>query len=149
MCKTTRFGGTSKILPMAIEMGPHARTASGKLVEMLERLGLATAAQVARMGRRVRRLAGDLPQFESVWVDALAQARVLTPFQAAEINAGRETSLRVGPYLLCHRLPYPHYVATYRAREVDSQQRCDWRSSKIAGQRADEILQQLESLVGA
>ena len=40
--------------------------------------------QVTQMGRRVRRLARDLPQFESVWVDALAQARILTPFQAAE-----------------------------------------------------------------
>jgi len=42
-----------------------------ELVAMLERLGLASAGQVARMNRRVRRLARDLPRFESVWVDAL------------------------------------------------------------------------------
>ncbi len=119
-----------------------------QLVEMLERLGLASAAQVARMGRRVRRLARDLPQFESVWVDALAQARILTPYQAAELNAGRGQSLRVGPYVLCERLPHPHYVATYRARQVDSREIVRLAIIDNVGPRAGEILQQLESLVG-
>ena len=94
-----------------------------QLVAMLERLGLADAAQVARMGRRVKRLARDLPRFESVWVDALCQARILTPFQAAEINAGRGQRLRLGPYVLHERLPHPCYVACYRARNVDSQEK--------------------------
>ena len=67
-----------------------------QLVAMLERLGLANAGQVARMGRRVKRLARDLPRFESVWVDALCQARILTPFQAAEINAGRGAAAAAG-----------------------------------------------------
>ena len=86
-----------------------------QLVALLERLGLATEAQVGRMAGRVRRLAGELPRFESVWVDALAQARVLTPFQAAEINAGRGERLRIGPFVLCERLAWPNYVACYRA----------------------------------
>jgi len=91
-----------------------------QLVALLERLGLATSRQVSRMAGRVRRLARELPHFESVWIDALAQARVLTPFQAAEIHAGRGESLRVGPYLLCQQLPWPQYVDCYRARRVDS-----------------------------
>ena len=66
-----------------------------ELVATLERLGVASGELVARMGRRVGRLAKDLPRFDSVWIDALAQARVLTPFQAAELNAGRGNSLRV------------------------------------------------------
>jgi len=69
------------------------------LVDLLSRLGLATSADVERMRRRVRRLARDLPVFESVWVDALAQARVITPYQAAEINAGRGERLAIGPYV--------------------------------------------------
>ena len=97
LCKTTRFGGTSNDRS-GIELAQMQDLPPAQLVEMLERLGLATAVQVARIGPRVRRLAGDLPQFESIWVDALAQARVLTPFQAEEINAGRAPSLRVGPY---------------------------------------------------
>ena len=119
-----------------------------ELVAMLERLGLATAVQIARMGRRVRRLARDLPRFESVWVDALLQARILTPFQAAEINDGRGESLRIGPYVLYERLPHPYYVACYRARNVDSQEPARLAVVDDAGPRAEAILRQLESLVG-
>ena len=42
---------------------------SPELVATLERLGLAKADEVARMGRRVARLAKDLPRFDSVWID--------------------------------------------------------------------------------
>ena len=41
-----------------------------QLTALLERLGIATAGQVGGVGRRVRRLARDLPRFESVWVDS-------------------------------------------------------------------------------
>ena len=117
-----------------------------ELVATLERLGLATAEQVARMGRRVGRLAKDLPRFDSVWIDALAQARVLTPFQAAELNAGRGGSLRVGPFLLCERLAHPCYVASYRAKNVDSGEMVRLAVVENAGPRADAILGQLKSL---
>lgn len=40
------------------------------LVSLLARLKIATAAQVQAVAPRTRRLAGDLPDFESVWVDA-------------------------------------------------------------------------------
>jgi len=92
------------------------------LIELLERLGLATASEVGAMRRRVRRLARDLPLFESVWVDALAQARILTPFQAKEINAGRGEALAVGPYVLSGPLGWPGYAAFYRAHERASRQ---------------------------
>lgn len=90
------------------------------LVELLERLHLATAEQVRSVSGRVRRLAQDLPLFESVWVDALAQARVLTPFQAAELNAGRGDSLCVGPYVISQPVASPSYAACYVAREAAS-----------------------------
>ncbi len=90
-----------------------------ELVDLLARLGLALPGEVRGMRRRVRRLARDLPAFESVWVDALAQARKLTPFQTAQINAGRGESLAVGPYVLQAPLPGPAYATTYRARQRD------------------------------
>ncbi len=115
-----------------------------ELVATLEGLGLVTAEQVARMGRRVRRLARGLPRFESVWVDALAQARLLTPFQAAELNAGHGRQLRVGPYVLCERLAYPLYTAGYRARHVETREVARLVVIEDGDTRADEILNQME-----
>ncbi len=93
---------------------------SPNLVRLLTRLKLATAEQLAGVAARVRRLAGDLPDFESVWVDALAQTRVLTPWQAAEINAGRGDALRYGPYVVERVLAGPHYAACFAARHLDT-----------------------------
>ncbi|MBN2476839.1 MAG: protein kinase [Pirellulales bacterium] len=117
-----------------------------QLAALLQRLGLATAEQVGQMGRRVRRLARDLPRFESVWVDALAQARILTAFQAAEINAGRAASLRVGPYLVCRPLPWPGYAVAYQARRVDSAELVRLMVVPEASRRADGLLGRLEAL---
>lgn len=94
---------------------------SENLVNLLARLKLATAAEVHGVAARVKRLAGDLPDFESVWVDALAQSRVLTPFQSAEINAGRGDALAHGPYVILHALGQPHYAACFAARHVKTQ----------------------------
>jgi len=91
-----------------------------KLVKLLEELGLATASQVASIRGRARRLARQLPLLESVWVDALAQARRLTAWQAAEIRAGRGEQLRVGPFVLEQPLEWPDFGAAYRARQIDS-----------------------------
>ena len=97
-----------------------------QLMALVGQLGLAAPAEIRKAEKHVRRLARDLPQFESVWIDALAQARLLTPFQAAQLNAGRGQSLRVGPYLLCQPLGDCPWIATYRARPVDSGEWCAW-----------------------
>ncbi len=86
-----------------------------ELVNLLSKLGLARGEQIRAVRGRVRRLSRDLPAFESVWVDALAQARVLTPYQAVEINAGRGKSLEVGPFVLFQPLPSPGYSRVFRA----------------------------------
>jgi hypothetical protein len=119
-----------------------------ELVATLERLGVASGEQVARMGRRVGRLAKDLPRFDSVWIDALAQARVLTTFQAAELNSGRGNLLRVGAFLLCERLAHPCYVASYRAKNVESGEMVRLAVVENAGPRANAILGQLKSHAG-
>lgn len=86
------------------------------LIELLQRIGLATGADVQSVYGRARRLARDLPLFESVWVDALAQARILTHYQAAELNMGRGEQLAVGPYVICEKLHDLGYGTSYRAR---------------------------------
>ena len=65
-----------------------------QLAALLKHLGLATDRDLERVQAAVQRMAGDLPEFESVWIDALRQARVLTQFQAAEIHAGRGETLK-------------------------------------------------------
>jgi hypothetical protein len=137
-----------------------------QLVALLERLGLATGGGTTsggtggaassfsrrlgrRLGRRVRRLARDLPRFESVWVDAAAQARILTPFQAAEINAGRGERLRIGDYVLCESVGWPDYVASYRARRLASGEVVSLVVVENAGARTDEIVAGLQALAAA
>jgi len=131
------------------------------LIALLEQLELASAGDLHRVARRVGRLARDLPQFESVWIDALAQARVLTPFQAAELNAGRGESLRIGPYLLHGSLGRPGYAAWYRARRADSRPPIRrgtfvhhrWEVRLVVAEktsdRAEEIFGRLEALAAA
>ncbi len=118
-----------------------------QLIALLENLGLATAAQVHRMSGRVGRLARDLPRFESVWVDALAQQRILTPLQAAEINAGRGRRLRVGPYVLCESLPWPYYAAGYRARQVGTSESVRLTIVENRADRGEEIAGGLQTLL--
>jgi len=120
-----------------------------QLVALLERLGLATAARVGRMSRGVHRLARGLPRFESVWIDALAQGRILTRFQAAEIRAGRGEALRIGPYVLLDRLPWPNHAASYRAREIESGRPVRLLLIEGSGKQAGAILGKLKTLVAS
>jgi serine/threonine protein kinase len=117
-----------------------------ELVQLLEPLNLATPAQVRGVARLVRRLAEGLPLFESVWVDALAQVRLLTPFQATEINAGRGPLLKVGPFVLTHRLPSLGYADVYRAREIASGKSVRLTVALAEGSRLGQRAKQLEML---
>ena len=90
-----------------------------RLIQQLERLGLADADDMRRSDRRAKRLARDLPLFESVWIDALVQCRVLTPYQGAELVAGRGDRLAIGPVVIDDRLPTVGYAQRFRARRRD------------------------------
>ena len=116
-----------------------------ELIALVERLGLATAEQIRGMGPRARGLARGLPLFESVWLDALAQARIVTHFQADEIRAGRGDALRVGPYVLCRRLPSPDYGDCYVAQEVDSGQMARLVVVPTAPEQASAVVGRLGS----
>ncbi len=75
-------------------------------------------------------MARDLPLFDSVWIDALAQARLLTPFQAREINAGRGEQLLVGPYVLRRRVQYLGPADCFLAAEIDTDEPADSKSRR-------------------
>ncbi len=118
-----------------------------RLIELLERTGLATAGQVRGVRGRAKRLARGLPLFESVWIDALAQARVITRFQAVRINSGQVDSLCVGPYLLDRSLPSAGYMEWFRAREVESGRKLRLAIIEDCGNRPDSLLDRLERLL--
>ncbi len=124
--------------------------APGGLVSLLEHLQLADRSQIEHVAPRVRRLAGELPDFDSVWVDALLQARILSPFQAEQINAGRGESLVCGPYVLARRLPSPHYAECFEARHLETGRAVRLyrvlRPQVDAAQAARELLRLVEQL---
>src|SRR4051812_47369938 len=92
---------------------PHSPPA--EFVELLERLGLATSGQIASVAPVVRRLAGELPPFESVWIDALAQRRLLTPYQASQLITGHGEALQIGPYIVRSKLSSPAWAEAFHA----------------------------------
>ena len=80
-----------------------------------------------------------------MWVDALAQARRLSGYQAAEINAGRGEQLRVGPYIIWQPLQWPLYAGSFRRNAVTG----DWVRLVVAekpASRAADGLAALETL---
>ncbi|NLE38189.1 MAG: protein kinase, partial [Pirellulaceae bacterium] len=119
------------------------------LLTLLKELRLATPGQTAAVERRARRLARGLPLFLSVWVDALANARLLTPFQAAEINGGRGERLRLGPYVLQNRLGDLGFAETFEARHIESGAVRRLAVYRCSEDRAGLILEGLEQVVVA
>ncbi len=61
-----------------------------------------------------------MPLFDAVWVDALVQASLLTPYQASEINAGRGERLLVGPFVIQRRLQRLGYADWFVATNVET-----------------------------
>ncbi len=120
-----------------------------QITQLLEDLGLAASAHLRRVGRHVARLTRQLPQFDSVWLDALAQHGVLTRWQAAEVRAGRGDQLRLGPYALLEPLTDCLYAAAYRARHVDSGNHVRLMVASRSGRAAREAAGRLRELAEA
>ena len=90
---------------------------STALVHLLQSLNLATARDLRACQSHIRHLVRDLPAFDSVWIDALVQGEVLTPFQAKCLAQNPE-SLKLGSYVLVDRLPHDGWPVRYRAQPL-------------------------------
>ena len=92
--------------------------ASESLQQLLADCGLSRNGELRRCRGRVRRLAQDLPAFDSVWVDALLQARFLTGYQARVLSSRDPGRLLVGDCVLVERLGGGRWSETCLAQVV-------------------------------
>ena len=121
--------------------------APAALTDLVARLRLAKPEQVRAVRPLARGLARGLPLFESVWVDALVQARLLTPYQATEINAGRGEQLQVGPYVIqCAYGERLGYAESFVAMHVDSKRSVHLLVKRGADSTCNEAASALKSL---
>ncbi|MEX0724716.1 MAG: serine/threonine-protein kinase [Planctomycetaceae bacterium] len=120
---------------------------SKHLVSLLNDLGLCAARDLRRCRGRVRRLARDLPAFDSVWIDALVQARRLTPFQAQMLESDHPESLKVGPCVIVERLGTGISSETYLAEITARHERCVLKRMRVAAEQLDAAMEGLQGLV--
>lgn len=120
---------------------------SDALVAGLSRLGLCRAADWRRARSRVRRLARDLPAFDSVWIDALVTLRRLTPFQARLIEDDRLDELAVGPCLLLDELGRGKRNRSWLAEHRGRQERCVAKRIFVEPDQFIAVRQRLQQLV--
>jgi serine/threonine protein kinase len=86
---------------------------SKELLRRLEDLGLADERRVLGCRRGVRHLARDLPIFDSVWIDALVQERVLTPYQGRAFQESESDSLQIGNWIITDRISSDGFPQAY------------------------------------
>jgi serine/threonine protein kinase len=97
---------------------------SRRLQQILLGLKLCSPRELRRCASRVKALSADLPAFDSVWLDALVQRRVLTSWQAQTIEADQPELLKIGPCMVEDRIGQSHRSATYLARLPDQKGQC-------------------------
>ena len=91
------------------------RSPSERLSQILTKTGLCSRTEIEHCEPIVRRLSHDLPDFDSVWLDALVQQRFLTPWQAERLQANEADQIVVGRY----RKQQPLGRATFQATDAD------------------------------
>ncbi|MEI8021766.1 MAG: serine/threonine-protein kinase, partial [Schlesneria sp.] len=92
---------------------------------------------------RVRRLSFDLPAFDSVWIDSLVQLRLLTPYQAKQLEIGQGESLRVGPFVAIDELGRSKHGSTILARRLNRRDRCVVRRERLTSDRGTDVVSQM------
>jgi eukaryotic-like serine/threonine-protein kinase len=122
---------------------------SKQLQKVLFGQKLCTPRDVRRCSSRVRRLARDLPTFDSVWLDALVQSRVLTAFQAQAIEADEAAQLTIGPCLVLDRLGHSLRARTCLARHRATLEPCVIKQVSLPIEDSEKTLGLLNKLVEA
>ncbi len=92
------------------------RTPSDQLIRLLADQKLCTRAELAHCEPYVRRLCHDLPDFDSIWLDALVQQRFLTAWQADQLQTDQADSVIVGRFQRQRALGRSTYLASDEKR---------------------------------
>ncbi len=122
------------------------RSPSERLIQLLTTSGLCTRAELDHCEPFVRQLCQDLPDFDSVWLDALVQQRFLTPWQADQIQAEKTDSLVIGRFQ-CLR---PLGRSTFLARQTNKNSTAVLRSLNTPESTQRSLIERrLEELIGS
>ena len=119
------------------------RAPSDRLTKILTEQNLCTRAELVLCEPDVRRLCHDLPDFDSVWLDALVQQRFLTAWQADRLQTEAADSVVVGRFQRQRTLGRSTYLAT------DGQQRQQFVLRQLSAGRAGQPDQRMEELLSS
>jgi len=119
------------------------RTPSDRLTKILTEQNLCTKAELVLCEPDVRRLCHDLPDFDSVWLDALVQQRFLTAWQADQLQTDEANSIVVGRFQRQRALGRSTYLAT------DEKQRQQFVLRQVPAGNAAPPDQRIEELLSA
>ncbi len=89
----------------------------------------------------VRRLCHDLPDFDSVWLDALVQQRFLTAWQADQLQADDVDEIAIGRYQRQRALGRSTFLA------IDEKRRQQFVLRQLPDSKAESVEQQLDELL--
>lgn len=120
---------------------------SDDLVRGLTELQLCRLRDFQQARGLVRRLARDLPPFDSVWIDALVQLRRLTPYQARVLEEGTATELRVGSFVILDELGRGPHARTFLAKRADRSDRCVVKRLRLAIENRTECRRRFDQLL--
>lgn len=96
-------------------------SASPDLQLGLQSLQLASERDLLSCRGRVRRLASGLPAFDSLWIDALVEQKLLTPFQAIYFEEKRWPDLEVNSELVLRdQIHFDRMMPLYLAAKKNS-----------------------------
>lgn len=117
---------------------------SQELVRQLTELQLCHPSDLRRARSRVKRLAYDLPAFDSVWIDSLVQLRLLTPYQARRLEEGQADQLRIGTLVVIDQLSQSDRGATLLARRLNRRDRYVVKRQRVPADRLAEITTKMQ-----
>ena len=126
------------------------RMPSEQLTERLTSLQICSEEQLRSCEPAVRRLCHDLPDFDTVWIDALAQCRVITPWQADQLLSDDPSVLRVESLLLTDGLGNRtwHAVSTIDGTSSAVTQICSSSDAQISVLHSgfDDLIERLDAV---